>query len=134
MWSSLTEMLIAKGSSQNLVRLSTTRIVSHYMTSFLVLHHEKSKVLQWTLKAKTITIDDITLPVIASTICKKCQCIPHAKAKNSSAKESISTQHANKRATWMLGTINKQISSQLSKTNASILVPIVKEVTAATHQ
>jgi hypothetical protein len=34
--------LIAKGSSQNLVRLSTTRIVSHYMTSFLVLHHEKS--------------------------------------------------------------------------------------------
>ncbi len=31
--------LIAKGSSQNLVRSSTTRIVSHYMTLFLVLHH-----------------------------------------------------------------------------------------------
>jgi hypothetical protein len=28
--------VIAKGSSQNLVKLSTTRIVSHYMTSFLV--------------------------------------------------------------------------------------------------
>ncbi len=30
------DMLIAKGSSQNLVQSSTTRIVSHYMTSFLV--------------------------------------------------------------------------------------------------
>ena len=36
-----TETLIAKGSSQNLVRSSTTRIVSHYMTSFLVLNHER---------------------------------------------------------------------------------------------
>jgi hypothetical protein len=36
MWSSPREMLIAKGSSQNLVKLSTTRIVSHYMTLFLV--------------------------------------------------------------------------------------------------
>ncbi len=53
------------------------------------------------------------------------------KAKYSSAKEPISTQYANKRATWMLGTIKKQISSDLSKTNASISVPIVKEVTAA---
>ncbi len=42
MWLSPTETLIAKGSSQNLVQLSTTRIVSHYMTSFVVLHHEKS--------------------------------------------------------------------------------------------
>ena len=31
----------------------------------------------------------------------------------------------------MLGNIRKQISSHLSKTNASISVPIVKEVTAA---
>jgi hypothetical protein len=53
------------------------------------------------------------------------------KAKYSSAKEPISTQYANKRATWMLGTIKKQISSRLSKTNASISMPIVKEVTAA---
>jgi hypothetical protein len=54
------------------------------------------------------------------------------KAKYSSAKEPISTQYANKRATRMLGTrIKKQISSHLSKTNASISVPIIKEVTAA---
>ncbi len=53
------------------------------------------------------------------------------KAKYSSAKEPISTQYANKCATQMLGTIKKQISSRLSKTNASISVPIVKEVTAA---
>jgi hypothetical protein len=53
------------------------------------------------------------------------------KAKYSSAKELISTQYANKRATWMLGTIKKQISSRLSKTNASISMPIIKEVTAA---
>ncbi len=62
-------MLIAKGSSQNLVRLSTTRIVSHYMTLFLVLHHERVRYCNGLLKAKAITIDDITLPVIASTIC-----------------------------------------------------------------
>ncbi len=36
MWSSPTETLIAKGSSQNLVGSSMTRIVSHYMTLFLV--------------------------------------------------------------------------------------------------
>ncbi len=41
MWSSPTETLIAKGSSQNLVRLSTTRIASHYMTLFMVLNHER---------------------------------------------------------------------------------------------
>ncbi len=53
------------------------------------------------------------------------------KAKYSSAKEPISTQYANKRATQMLGNKKKQISSHLSKTNASLSVPIVKEVTAA---
>jgi hypothetical protein len=89
--------------------------------------------LQWTFKAKTITIDDITLPVLASTICKNASTFRMQKLNNSSAKKPISTQYANKRATWMLGTIKKQISSQLSKTNASISVPIVKEVTAATH-
>ncbi len=52
------------------------------------------------------------------------------KAKHSSTKEPISTQYTNKRATQMLGK-KKQISSHLSKTNASISVPIVKEVTAA---
>jgi hypothetical protein len=53
------------------------------------------------------------------------------KAKYSSAKEPISTQYANKQATWILGTIKTQISSHLLKINASISVPIVKEVTAA---
>ncbi len=53
------------------------------------------------------------------------------RAKYSSAKEPISTQYANKRATRVLGTFKKkQISSHLSKPNASISVPIVKEVTA----
>ena len=52
------------------------------------------------------------------------------KLNDSSAKEPISTQYTKKCATWMLGTIKKQISSQLSKTNASILGPIVKEITA----
>ncbi len=33
--------LIAKGSSQDLVRSNPTRIVSHYMTLFLVLNHER---------------------------------------------------------------------------------------------
>ncbi len=53
------------------------------------------------------------------------------KAQCSLAKEAISTEYANKRVTRMLGTIKKQISSHLSKTNVSISVPIVKEVTAA---
>jgi hypothetical protein len=52
------------------------------------------------------------------------------KSKYSSTKEPISTQYANKRATRMLGN-KKQISSHLSKTNASTSVPIIKEVTAA---
>jgi hypothetical protein len=87
--------------------------------------------LQWTFKAKTINIDDITLPAIASTICKNSSTFCMQKLNNSSAKEPIITQYANKRATWMLGTIKKQISSQLSKTNASISVPTIKEVTAS---
>jgi hypothetical protein len=41
MWLSPTETLIAKDSSQNLVRLSTTRIVSNYMTLLFVLNHEE---------------------------------------------------------------------------------------------
>jgi hypothetical protein len=52
MWLSPTEMLIAKGSSQNLVRLSTTRIVSHYMTSFLVLHYERVRYRNGLLKPR----------------------------------------------------------------------------------
>jgi hypothetical protein len=64
--------------------------------------------LQWTFKAKTITIDDITLPVIASTICKNASTLCMQKQNNSSAKEPISTQYANKHATWMLGTIKSR--------------------------
>jgi hypothetical protein len=56
-----------------------------------------------------ITIDDITLPVIASTICEKKSSTLHMqKLNNSSAKEPISTQCAIKRATWMLGTIKSR--------------------------
>ncbi len=55
--------------------------------------------MQWTFKAKMITIDDITLPVIASTICKNASKLHLQKLNNSSAKEPISTQYANKRAT-----------------------------------
>ncbi len=81
-------------------------------------------------KAKAITIDDITLPVMASNHLQNASTFRMQKAKYSSAKEPISTQEANTRATRVLGTIKKQISSHLSKTNASISVPIVKEVTA----
>jgi hypothetical protein len=90
------------------VWLSTTRIVSHYMTSFLVLNHERVRYHNGFFKAKTITIDDITLPVIASTICKNASTFRMQKLNNSSAKEPISTQCANKCATWMLGTIKSR--------------------------
>ncbi len=52
MWLSPTETLIAKGSHQNLVQLSTTRIVSHYMTLFLVLHHERVRYCNGLLKPR----------------------------------------------------------------------------------
>ncbi len=44
--------LIAKGSSQNLMELSTTRIVSHYMTLFLVLNHERVRYHNGLLKPR----------------------------------------------------------------------------------
>jgi hypothetical protein len=55
-----------------------------------------------------ITIDDITLPGIASTICKNASTLRMQKLNNSSAKEPINTQYANKCATWMLGTIQSR--------------------------
>jgi hypothetical protein len=64
--------------------------------------------MQWTFKAKTITIDDITLPMIASTICKNASTLHIQKLNNSSAKEPITTQCAHKRATWMLDTIKSR--------------------------
>jgi hypothetical protein len=45
-------MLIAKGSSQNLVQLSRTRIVSHCMTSFLVLNHERVRGIAMDLQSQ----------------------------------------------------------------------------------
>ncbi len=135
MWSSPTETLMAKGSSQNLVRLSMTRIVSHYMTLFLLLNHERVKVSQLTLKAKTITIDDITLSVIASTICKNASTLRMQKLNNSSAKEPISTQCANKHATRMLGTINsrspvncqRQIQPSQCQSSKKLLQQLINE-------
>ncbi len=44
--------LIAKRSSQNLVRSGTTRIVSHYMTLFLVLNHERVRYCNGRLKPR----------------------------------------------------------------------------------
>ncbi len=68
-----------------------------------------------------ITIDEVTLLVIASTICKNASTLHMQKLNNSLAKEPISTQDANKHATWMLDSKGKkQISSQLSKLDASI--------------
>jgi hypothetical protein len=74
-------MLIAKGSSQSLVRLSTTKILSYYMISFLVPNHERVRYRNGLLEAKLITIDDITSPMIASTICKNVSILCNAKAK-----------------------------------------------------
>jgi hypothetical protein len=42
--------LIAKGSSQNLMQSSTTRIVSHYVTSSLVQNHERVSCFNGLLK------------------------------------------------------------------------------------
>jgi hypothetical protein len=79
-----------------------------------------------------VTIDDITLPVIASTICKNGSTLRLQKLNNSSAKEPINT-HMLKMCNLDARYDKKQISSQLSMTNACISVPTVKEVTAATH-
>ncbi len=64
------------------------------------------------LKAKTITINNITLPVIASTICKSTNTLHMQTLNNSVAKELISTQDANKCATWMLDTKDKKTDLQ----------------------
>ena len=50
MWLSPTEVLIAKGSNQDLVQLSRIRIVSHFMTSFLMLNHERVRYCNGLLK------------------------------------------------------------------------------------
>ncbi len=61
------------------------------------------------------------LAVIASTICKNASTPRVQQLNDNLAKEPISTQDTNKRATRMLDTKDKkQISSQSSKTIASI--------------
>jgi hypothetical protein len=55
-----------------------------------------------------MTIDDITLPMIASTICKNASTLRMQKLNDCSAKEPISTQCTNKWATWMLDTIKSR--------------------------
>ncbi len=44
--------LIAKGFNQNLMRLSMTRKVSQYMTSFMVLNHERVRYHNGLLKPR----------------------------------------------------------------------------------
>jgi hypothetical protein len=104
--------LIAKCSSQNLMLSSTTRIVTLYMTLFMVPNHERIRYRKWTLKAKAITIDDITLPMIASTICKNASTLRMQKLNYSLAKEPGITQCANKCATRMLDTKDKKTDLQ----------------------
>ncbi len=53
------------------------------------------------------------------------------KAKYSSAKEAISTEYANKRATWMLGTIKKADFQSFVKDKCKHLSADHQEVTAA---
>jgi hypothetical protein len=74
-------MLITKGSSQSLVRSSTTWISSNYMTSFLVSNHERVRYCNGLFKAKTITIDDVISPMIASNACKNVSILRNANAK-----------------------------------------------------
>jgi hypothetical protein len=82
-----------------------------------------------------ITIDDITLPVIASTICKNASTFRMQKLNNSSAKEPISTQYANKRATLMLGTIKnrslvncqRQMQASQCRSSKKLLQQLINE-------
>ncbi len=59
--------MIAKGSIQNLMWSSTGGIVNAKMTSFLVLNHER---IEMDFKSQMIKIDEINLPIIASTSAK----------------------------------------------------------------
>ncbi len=59
-----------------------------------------------------ITIDEVTLPVRASTICKNASTLCVQKLNDSLAKEPISTQDANICATQTLDTKDKQADLQ----------------------
>jgi hypothetical protein len=83
-----------------------------------------------------ITIDDITLRVIASTICKNASTFCMQKLNNSSAKEPLSTQYANKRATRMLGTIKsrspvncqRQMQASQHQSSKKLLQQLINEL------
>jgi hypothetical protein len=83
-----------------------------------------------------ITIDDITLSAIASTICKNASTLRMQKLNNSSAKEPISTQYANKHATWMLGTIKsrspvnfqRQMQASQCRSSKKLLQHLINEL------
>ncbi len=59
-----------------------------------------------------ITIDEVTLPMIASTICKNASTLHVQKLNDSLAKEPNSTQVAYKRATQTLDTKDKKADLQ----------------------
>jgi hypothetical protein len=87
-------------------------------------------------KAKTLTIGDITLPVIASTICKNASTLRMQKLNNSSAKEPISTQCATKRATWILDSIKsgspdncqRQMQAPKCQSSKKLLQQLINEL------
>jgi hypothetical protein len=83
-----------------------------------------------------ITIDDLTLPLIASTTCKNASTLHPQKLNNSSAKEPISTQCANKRATQMLETIKsrspvncqRQMQASQCRSSKKLLQQLINEL------
>jgi hypothetical protein len=82
-----------------------------------------------------ISIDDITLPVVASAICKNASTLHMQKLNNSSAKEPRSTQGANRCATWMVDTIisrspvncQRQMQASLCQSSKKILQELINE-------
>ncbi len=72
-------------------------------------------------KDKMITIDEVKLPMRNINYLQGSSTIHALRLNHSLAMEPQSTQDATKHVTWILDTkTKKQISSQLSKTNASI--------------
>jgi hypothetical protein len=79
-------------------------------------------------KAKTITIDEIILPMRNINYLQGASMLCALKLNNSLAMEPLSTQVATKRATQILDSkYKKQISSQLSKTIVSTLASTNKK-------
>ncbi len=112
------QTLEAKGSIQNMMKLSTTKIVSRNMTSFLVLNHETVRYCNGLLKPNNnrwcdhIANDNINNLQDASKLCLQ-------KLNDSLAKEPISTQA--KSATWMLMLSTKNSLQSIVKHNCKHL-------------